>query len=49
MNCSHSGAKELLVNGGTAVARSLAPGAQSALKKTTEKTFIKFEKSAGKL
>lgn len=44
---SHPGAKELLKKGGIAVARSLIPGALSAVDKTMEETFMKFAKSAG--
>jgi len=44
---SHPGAKELLTKGGIAVARSLIPGALSAVDKTMEETFMKFSKSAG--
>ena len=46
---SHPGAKELLQNGGIAVARSLLPGALSAVDKTMEETFMKFAKSHGGL
>jgi radical SAM superfamily enzyme YgiQ (UPF0313 family) len=42
---SHPGAKELLKKGGIAVARSLIPGALSAVDKTMEETFMKFAKS----
>lgn len=44
---SHPGAKELLMKGGIAVARSLIPGALSAVDKTMEETFMRFSKSAG--
>ena len=44
---SHPGAKQLLMKGGIAVARSLIPGALSAVDKTMEETFMKFSKSAG--
>ena len=44
---SHPGAKELLKQGGIAVARSLIPGALSAVDKTMEETFMKFSKSTG--
>ena len=44
---SHPGAKELLMKGGIAVARSMIPGALSAVDKTMEETFMKFSKSAG--
>lgn len=44
---SHPGTKELLKKGGLAVARSLIPGALSAVDKTMEETFMKFAKSAG--
>ena len=43
----HPGAKELLMKGGITVARSLIPGALSAVDKTMEETFMKFSKSAG--
>ena len=43
----HPGVKELLEKGGIAVARSLLPGALSAVDKTMEETFMKFSKSAG--
>lgn len=42
---SHPGAKELLMKGDIAVARSLMPGALSAVDKTMEETFMKFSKS----
>lgn len=45
---SHPGAKELLANGGIAVARSMIPGSLSAVDKTMEETFMKFAKSTGK-
>ena len=45
---THPGAKELLTKGGIAVARSLIPGALSAVDKTMEETFMKFAKSSGK-
>lgn len=44
---SHPRAKELLRKGGIAVARSLIPGALSAVDKTMEETFMKFAKSTG--
>ena len=44
---THPGAKELLKKGGITVARSLIPGALSAVDKTMEETFMKFAKSAG--
>lgn len=44
---SHPGAKDLLQKGGIAVARSLLPGALSAVVKTMEETFMKFAKSSG--
>lgn len=47
IDLSHPGAKELLSKGGIAVARSLIPGALSAVDKTMEETFMKFAKSAG--
>ena len=46
---THPGAKELLSKGGIAVARSLIPGALSAVDKTMEETFMKFAKSQGRL
>lgn len=46
---SHPGAKELLMKSGIAVARSMTPGALSAVDKTMEETFMKFAKSAGKI
>lgn len=48
IEASHSGAKQLLKKRGIAVARSLVPGALSAVDKTMEETFMKFSKSAGK-
>ena len=45
----HPGAKELLSKGGIAVARSLVPGALSAVDKTMEETFMRFAKSTGKV
>ena len=45
---THPGAKELLSKGGIAVARSLIPGALSAVDKTMEETFMKFAKSQGR-
>ncbi|CAH1773854.1 unnamed protein product [Owenia fusiformis] len=42
---THPGAKELLRNGGIAVARSLIPGSLSGVDKTMAETFIKFAKS----
>ena len=47
IDLSHPGAKELLKKGGIAVARSLIPGALSAVDKTMEETFMKFAKSTG--
>ena len=47
IDITHPGAKELLKNGGIAVARSLTPGSLSAVDKTMEETFMKFAKSAG--
>ncbi len=44
---SHPGAKDLLKKGGIAVARSLIPGALSAVDKTMEETFMKFAKLTG--
>ena len=38
---SHPGAKELLMKGGIAIARSLIPSALSAVNKTMEETFLK--------
>ena len=49
IDMSHPGAKELLQKGGIAVARSMLPGALSAVDKTMEETFMKFSKSAGGL
>ena len=46
---THPGAKELLEKGAIAVARSLIPGALSAVDKTMEEGFMKFAKSAGGL
>ena len=45
IDLSHPGAKELLEKRGIAVARSLIPGALSAVDKTMEETFMKFAKS----
>ena len=47
IDLSHPGAKDLLKKGGIAVARSLIPGALSAVDKMMEETFMKFAKSAG--
>ena len=47
IDMSHPCAKELLQKGGIAVARSMLPGALSAVDKTMEETFMKFSKSAG--
>ena len=44
---SRPGAKEPLMKRGIAIARSLIPGALSAVDKTMEETFMKFSKSAG--
>ena len=44
---THPGAKELLSKVGIAVARSLVPGALSAVDKTMEETFMRFAKSTG--
>ena len=44
---SHPGAKDLLTNGAIAVARSMIPGALSAVDKTMEETFMCFAKSSG--
>ena len=49
IDISHPGAKHLLESGGIAVARSLIPGALSAVDKTMEETFMKFAKSSGKI
>lgn len=49
IDISHPGAKELLENGGIAVARSFIPGSRCAVDKTMEETFMKFSKSSGKL
>ena len=48
IDLTHPGGKELLKNGGFAVARSLIPGALSAVDKTMEQTFMKFAKSPGR-
>lgn len=45
---THPGAKELLTKGAIAVARSMIPGALSAVDKTMEETFMRFAKSPGK-
>ena len=45
---THPGAKDLLSKGGIAVARSMIPGALSAVDKTMEETFMRFAKSSGK-
>ena len=47
MEKSHPGAKDLLTRGAIAVARSLIPGALSAVDKTMEETFMCFAKSSG--
>jgi hypothetical protein len=47
LELSHPGATDLLAKGAIAVARSLIPGALSAVDKTMEETFMKFAKSAG--
>ena len=47
MEKSHPGAKDLLTRGAIAVARSLIPGALSAVDKTMEETFMRFAKSSG--
>lgn len=47
MEKSHPGAKDLLTRGAIAVARSLIPGALSAVDKTMEETFMHFAKSSG--
>ncbi|KAI4827600.1 hypothetical protein KUCAC02_030985 [Chaenocephalus aceratus] len=44
---THPGAKELLSKGAIAVARSMIPGALSAVDKTMEETFMRFAKSSG--
>ncbi|XP_049455367.1 uncharacterized protein LOC125902797 isoform X2 [Epinephelus fuscoguttatus] len=49
LELSHPGAKDLLERGGISVARSLIPGALSAVDKTMEETFMKFAKSTGGL
>lgn len=49
MEKTHPGAKELLTKGAIAVARSMIPGALSAVDKTMEETFMRFAKSSGKL
>lgn len=45
---THPGAMDLLTKGAIAVARSIMPGALSAVDKTMEETFMRFAKSAGK-
>jgi len=45
---THPGAKDLLTKGAIAVARSMIPGALSAVDKTMEETFMRFAKSSGK-
>jgi len=47
IDLSHPGAKQLLQNGGIAVARSLIPASLCAVDKTMEETFMKFAKSKG--
>ncbi len=49
MDKTHPGAKDLLTKGAIAVARSMIPGALSAVDKTMEETFMRFAKSSGKL
>ena len=44
---THPGAKDLLSKGAIAVARSMIPGALSAVDKTMEETFMRFAKSSG--
>ena len=44
---THPGAQELLTKGAIAVARSMIPGALSAVDKTMEETFMRFAKSSG--
>lgn len=48
MEKTHPGAKDLLTKGAIAVARSMIPGALSAVDKTMEETFMRFAKSSGK-
>lgn len=45
---SHPGASNLLESGAISVARSLIPGARSAVDKTMEETFMRFSKASGK-
>ena len=47
MDKTHPGAKDFLSNGAIAVARSMIPGALSAVDKTMEETFMRFAKSSG--
>ena len=49
MELSHPGATDLLEKGAIAVARSLIPGALSAVDKTMEETFMKSAKCQGML
>lgn len=44
---THPGAKDLITKGAIAVARSMLPGALSAVDKTMEETFMRFAKSSG--
>jgi hypothetical protein len=46
---THRGAKDLLTKGAIAVARSMIPGALSAVDKTMEETFMRFAKSSGNI
>ena len=47
IDLSHPGALDFIKLGVIAVARSLIPGALSAVDKTMEETFMKFAKSSG--
>ena len=47
LETTHPGAKDLLSMGAIAVARSMIPGALSAVDKTMEETFMFFAKSSG--
>ncbi|XP_049337187.1 uncharacterized protein LOC111196954 [Astyanax mexicanus] len=49
IDISHPGALDIIKLGAIAVARSLIPGALSAVDKTMEETFMKFAKSSGGL
>ena len=47
LESTHPGAKDLLTKGAIAVARSMVPGALSAVDKTMEESFMRFAKSSG--